>query len=476
MKKSRRLEISGAVLLASLLALGRNAPAAQVPIQPNSELTLEEAIRITLRLHPQILEARSDTDVAAAQIGEAVSAMLPQVYGSAQNLYNTANSVGTASFLANSVPGGFSRVIERAVNRPGNTFTHSSLSRVQANYFSGLNFSQFLYDFGRVRGFIDERKADFDAAEAKLKFADLNLIFEVSERYFALLAAHELVPVYQQAIDERTEELRQTEAFAKTDLKPKLDVYVIRADLERAKLYLIQAQNAEADAKVALDNAMGLSGEAPPYYQKEQWGYAEITEQLPDLLKTAFRLRPDLKVIHDEVRAAGAQIVQARSDFFPSLYAYGNYQEMGYGGQAGIGISNAPNYAVGFVVNWPIFNGFQTVSQVAEAKYRQRSFEHALDDLEQRVILQVQTTYLNWQASIDEIRRAKATRDASQVQYKLSRERYRNALGNIVDVEVAEQRFVADDAAYINALYAYAVAKAAVEEATGESLVHERIH
>src|SRR5579875_1245416 len=326
------------------------------------------------------------------------------------------------------------------------------------------------FDFGRVRGFIDQRKYEHDAAVAKLAFTELEIIFEVEKRYWWLLATHEIVRVYQEAVNARNEEMRLAEILARTDLRPKLDVYVFKSDLERARFHLVEALNAEADAKVALDNAMGLSGAAPPYRLRAVWSDRPITQKVEDAVKLAFKLRPDITMLEDLIQAADRQIVQARSDFFPTLYAYGNYMQVGYGGQPGPGMSSVPNYAVGLVANWPIFNGFETVSQVAEAKYRKEAFRHALEDTEQRIILETQTALLNWQASLDEIRAAKAARDASQLEYELAQVRYRRQLGNTVDVQVAEQRFVADSVRYINSLYAYEVARAAYEEATGESL------
>ena len=50
---------------------------------------------------------------------------------------------------------------------------------------------------------------------------------------------------------------------AKAGLKPDIDVYTAQSDLARAQLQLVDARNAAATAKVALDNAMGLGEHAP---------------------------------------------------------------------------------------------------------------------------------------------------------------------------------------------------------------------
>ena len=450
-----------------LIALPSAALAAQVPITPGSVLTLDRAIQIALTLHPRLLERVSQTGEAGGRLGEAKSALLPQVYGTADYLRSTANGVGNTSYFSafepvGLPPFGVPRQTGRNHDLAANDFSQSAST--ENNYGTGVSISQFLYDFGRVRGFIDQRRAERDAVQGRLKLTQLNLIYEVSQRYFGLLASGEIVKTYHQAVVQREQEWRQAALFAKSNLRPELDVYVTKADLARAQLHLVQAQDTQADAKVALDNAMGLSGKAPVYQLQGKLGYGSITDRLRALLEQAFRQRPDLLILKDDIRAAGAQIVQAQSDLYPTFSAQAGYIGMG------TGLPMVNNGYLGLVITWPIFNGYLTESQIDAARFKREAAAHALDDLVQRVIFEVQSAFLNWTASIKEIERAQETLLGSRTELALASERYRTGLGNIVDVQVAQRRFVADNTAYINALYGYSVAKAQVDRATARSL------
>ena len=457
-RNSRRALIGLAALLASALAPGR-VPADSAPIQPNEKLTQKRAVEISLKYHPRRLESESEVGAADSMVGEARSAMLPQVYSSGQYLRATENGIGNTSYFSLDY---YPRYSGTNHDQPANDQSQTFSS--ENNYALGVSVSQFLYDFGRVRGFIDQRKAERDAAEAQLQLTDLNLIFEVAQRYYDLAAAQQLVKVYQQAIVQRTAHLHQAQVMAKADLRPQIDVYFTQADLSRAEANLIQAQNGVDDAKVALDYAMGLAGQAPTYELAESLGYEPVTAKLDALLQVAFQLRPDLKALVDEARAAGAQIEQARSDYFPTARAAAGYVAMGTGTPA------ANNYFAGLVVTWPMFTGFLPESQVAEARYRRQAVGHAIDDLRQRVIQEVHTAFLNWQASIAVIKKAEQTLDASREELHLAEERYKAGLGNIVELDDAQRRFTGDSADYVNALLGYAVAKAAVDRATAQSL------
>jgi outer membrane protein len=321
-----------------------------------------------------------------------------------------------------------------------------------------------LFDFGRVRGLIHEQQYEAQAARARYELARLNLILEVCQRYFEVLATKAQIKVYEKAVEQRQEHLHEAQLMAQAELKPEIDVYTTQAQLSRSQLDLIRARNAGADAKVALDNAMGLSENALEYHMADQLTWDPINITLPQLLNDAFAMRPDLQMMAHQAEAAGARVKIYRSDYFPTLQGAGAYETMG----TGLPASN--NFDVGVVVSWPIFNGFQTEHQVAQAKYNQQAINHQIEDLRQQIVLEVTRSFLDWQASVAAIGKAQAVLDASQEELHLAEHRYKAGLGNVVELEDAQTRFTLDQSNYVDALYSYAVMKASVQHATARSL------
>ena len=427
--------------------------AADVPIEPGSELTLQQAVALALRYHPARLAAQSEAGAASERVGEANAALLPQIFGSAQYLRATDNSIGSTSYLG--VLG-----LPRAASTGRNVNSADTFD----NYLMGVSAFQYLFDFGRTRGLIDQRRAEADVAQARLEFVELDLVFRVTQRYYERLAAKQKVRVFEKAVTQREAHLHEAEVKAQAGLKPEIDTYTAKAELARAKLHLVDARNALDDAKVALDNAMGLGANAPDYHQADTLTYAEITEPLESYLTTAFRQRADLKMLEDEARAAGAQISEFKSDYLPSVGATAGYSARG---QA---LPADNNFDIGVVVTWPIFNGFLTDHEVAEAKLRQDAVRHAIEDLRQRVYLQVKSGFLDWQASLQRIHRAEQTVAASRGELDLAEKRYEAGLGNIIELTDAQRRFTEDEAGYVNALADFSIAKAALERDTGAGL------
>jgi len=228
--------------------------------------------------------------------------------------------------------------------------------------------------------------------------------------------------VYEKAVEQRKYHLHEAQVKATAGLRPELDVYVTQAEVERAQLHLLDAQNVYADAKIALNNALGLSDRAPDYHLADILTYSPVTATLQPLLRTALRQRPDLKVFDDQAKALGAQIVEYKSDYYPTVKAVGGYSAMS------TGLPAVNNYNVGVVISWPIFNSFLTTDQIAEAKAQQRAVQDAINDLQQRIILQVQTAFLDWKASLDRIERAEKALAASRAQLELAEKRYEAGL------------------------------------------------
>ena len=74
---------------------GVSAP--QLPLPAGSQLTLKQAISVTLKNHPQAAEAAAESNAAEEQVGEARSYLGPQLAGVSEYLRSTENGIGNTS-------------------------------------------------------------------------------------------------------------------------------------------------------------------------------------------------------------------------------------------------------------------------------------------------------------------------------------------------------------------------------------------
>ena len=429
------------------------ARADESALQPGAELSLDRAIALALQRHPARLAEQSRADAATERVGEARAGLLPQVSGVAQYLRATDNGIGSTAYLA--APG---------LPRFPTTGRHDNdLSATFDNYVAGVSAYQYLLDFGRAHGFVAQRSAEADAERARLKLVELDIVYQVSKAYFDLLAAKEIVKVYETAVAQRAEHLHGAEVKQRAGLKPEIDAYMAQSELARAKLNLVDAQNAAATAKAALDNAMGLGQDAPDYRQVTAPSPPRTLEPLDVYVGRAFGQRPDLEVLEDEARATGARITEYRSDYWPTIGATAGYSVRGQT------TTPANNLDAGVLISWPLFNGFLTDHEIGEARLQQDALRHDIEDLRQQIVLQVKSAYLDSQASRQRIERANRAQAASQAELDLETKRYEAGLGNILELIDAQRRFTEDGADLVRAQAMSSVAGAALSRATAEA-------
>jgi outer membrane protein TolC len=432
-----------------------------LPLPAGAPLTLKDAIAIALKYHPLAAQAAAESGAAEEQVAEARSYLGPQLYGVSEYLRTTENGIRNTSYY------NFSEVFPRltGTNHDLPSIDTSQSWGTSNNYANGLHLSQYLLDFGRRRGFVDQRRFEAAAASDEQQLVNLDLIFEVSQRYFDVLRTRQLAQVYEKEVEgERKSHLREAQLKVNAKLKPRYDLYVAKTQVDRGELDLVDARTAQANAILAFDNALGLGGMSPDYQLVDLLTYFSIIDDMNSLIRDALRLRPDMKEQENQGRAMGAQIAEYRSDYLPTANAVAGYSALG------TGLPAANNFNVGIEISWPIFNSFLTSHQVVETELRRKAIDARIEDLRQHIIPQVATAFQNWQASLVQIARAERARADSRVQLDLAEKRYAAGRGDILELENAERFYTIDGARYVNALYGFSVAQAAVDRATARSL------
>lgn len=240
MRRSQNYSSIIVATLLSLLAATASSAWSRETINPGEKLTLERAIELTLQNHPRGLEMESEAAAASARIGEAQSALMPQVFAAGEYLRSTDNPIGNTTYLN---PGFVPRITGTLHGGPPDAGQTASTTD---NFLAGVAGEQYLFDFGRVHGLIRERAAEARAAQSQVQLTDLDLIFEATQRYFALLAAGQKLKVYMKAVEQRTEQLHDAKVKAEASLTSQIDVLTAQAALARARTNLLEASDEQA--------------------------------------------------------------------------------------------------------------------------------------------------------------------------------------------------------------------------------------
>ena len=429
---------SVAFILMVLLATVSVVRAEEI-IRQGEMMNLERCIEISLMRHPNILAGRSTVDADLSRVGQSRANYYPQInlssgYSRISPLTGTGSTSSTGSTVS----------------------TDSSFDQ----YSSSVSLNQNIYDFGRTPMQVKISRFNLDSSRMDLENTQDVVVLNVKQAYFGVLQAKRNRDVAADTVKQFELHLAQARGFFEAGTNPKFDVTKAEVDLSNAKLNLIRAEHALKIAIVNLNNAMGLP-DAPEYELEDNLSFQKYDMTLETALSTALENRPDLLSVSARKEAASSSIDLAKSNYYPSITGNAAYN------WAGESFPLEHGWIVGATLSFPLFSGYLTKYQVAEARANLSAAEANEEVLRQSITRDVQQAYLTLKAAEEGIPAAELTVKQATENLDIANGRYTAGVGNPIEVTDAEVSMLNAKTAYIQTLYAYKVAQANLEKAMG---------
>jgi outer membrane protein len=430
----------GAVLLAGSSARAQAAPADAPPMATSAAaqvMSLPDAIAYARAHQPAIRAALSRVSQRLAEAKVPSGQWLPTIGVTAQLYGMTANNT-TATYLSTPFVD---------VPRIGGTLSQTPSSANLAPYAStlaGAGITQELFDFGRIgaqRAAMDEL-VDVEKHNAEAERLDVE--FGVDEAYFAVLAAKGIV----RASDEAYERSKVHRDLAKhgvdSGLRSPIELTRAEADLARFDVDRIRSRGGLAIAQTVLGAAIGAPDMAVD--TSEQGPQPADMPALADALQRAQAHDPamaaalaDLKAAEQKTRAVGAELR-------PDLLLTGTLTGRAGGAPATGGaatpsgdgwLPSVPNWDVGVVLSWPLFDGMIDARQDA-ARAAEQVRHDEVDITREMEVARVRKTFAQVQVSRSAIAALQNQVLAARANYEQADARFRAGIGNAVELADAE--------------------------------------
>ena len=187
-------------------------------------------------------------------------------------------------------------------------------------YSVGLGFTAYELDFfGRVRSLKEQALQQFIATQEARTSAQISLVAEVANAYLTELALSERLALAQQTQVSQQASYTLAQKIFELGNSSALDLRVAETQLEtaNANIAALKRQLAQADNALALLIGSPLPADLPPAQALQaQLLVTEIQAGLPSELLTR---RPDIRQAENLLKAANANIGEARAAFFPSI-------------------------------------------------------------------------------------------------------------------------------------------------------------
>jgi outer membrane protein TolC len=414
-------------------------------------LTLRQAVDRALGQNPQAAAAHADVQSAEAGTALAKTALWPRL-NFTEDLSRGNDPVyvfGTKLRQQRFAQNDFSLT---SLNRPAPVGNFTTRFSGQWMLFNGFEMQQ------QMRG----ARIGVQSAASMEKAADQGVVFSVVQAYQAVLYAQRQLDVAQHEQQTAEALVHDAETRVKAGLAIDSDLLSAQVNLAARQQEKIAAEGAVETAWAELEAAVGGAISPRPQLQPIDAKTFPNGAFEEDVTK-ALAARPDLKALRQQIAALDQSAKAARSDFFPQVSAYGNWEtdRQTFAGDGG------NNWVAGVQLNLDILPlGKRAHLEQARAVQAKAAAEER--GQEQQIRLAVSRAFTGHATSERMVVTAHAALDQSAEGLRILRNRYDAGLATMTDLLHAEDAQRLSQNNYWQAAYGNTVAYAALLYSTGQ--------
>lgn len=400
-------------------------------------LTLEQCIEMALERNRSLKQGEIQKAVQVINYEQARKDLLPNLNASANQSFNFGRSLGADN-------------VYQSTNSSNTSFGLSS----NINLFDGL----------RMKYNIDARRHEMETSVAEMEKLKHDIALSVSSGFLQVLLNKELLLLAQQQLEFTETKIDERRKMIENGKMAEGEMFELLAQQAKEKQQNIQS---EIRLKLALLDLAQII-EYPDFETLDvKVPHNLMNNELSMLdanavLKNAAQNHPDVVVAQRKIESAATNIKIAKSLYYPSL---------GFGAQIGSGyyrlsafpndpfskqVNNNLSTSLGFNLNIPIFNRFETQSRIKTAQLNANATTLQLETVKQQLQKTVQQAYQNALG-------AKASWDAAEQSVFASREALRFVdrkfeLGNasVYELFMAKNNLSFAESEIVQAKYEYA--------------------
>lgn len=402
-----------------------------VNVFSQEQLTLDKAVKIGLENNYSIKLARNDVNVAANNVTLGNAGFLPRLDASASKSSSINNTHQEYS--------------SGQVTDKSNATSSSTTAGVALNWtiFDGMNM---FTTFSRLRELNEQ-------GEINARAAVENNVASIMSGYYNIVSIQQAIRAIQDAIKISEERVRIAEEKYNLGSGSKLELLQANVDLNADRSNLLRQQLALAQAKVSLNQLMGLES-TREFIVRDT--IVISTKMDYDLLKErVVNENSSLKSAGKNISVASLNLSSLRSLWYPTLGVFLNYNFSRQESQAGIykiNQNNGLNYGLNLSFN--IFNGLNTSRQIENAKIFLMSSELQYNDLKNRLEASFEQEYTNYSNNLQQVKMEEENLDVARQNAEIALDRFKYGSYSSLELSIAQKSYLDAQSRLVAAQYA----------------------
>jgi outer membrane protein TolC len=436
-----RLAIFGAVTGALVVTASGQEP-----------ITLREAVEISLRSNPSIEAAEAGAMQAGAGIDQARSGYFPRVQF-AESLQRSNNPVFAFGSLLNQRQFAESNFDVNRLNNPD----------AINNFQSRLSVEQTLFNSRRTRHATRAARLRNDIARQQMRGSEADVILAVVRTYFGVALAAENLRVAEESSRTAQADLKRAQDMFEAGMTTEADVLSVRVHLAAVEEERIRAENGLLVARAALNDALGAPLDQAYDLTTPLTPPLSFDRPLEAYERQAGEARPELRQAAIRLDLAQADLDLAKAAYWPEIVAVGILES----DRQRIASRGGGNWLAGVSLRWNIWNGSETRSRVAAARYGKARADALERRADSGVKLQVRQAFFALQSAAKRLEVTDAAVTEAQESHRITQNRYQAGLTTATELIRSQTALIVAQGRRLAALYDQRIAFASLEHAAG---------
>jgi outer membrane protein len=417
--------------------------------QTSQKITLQEAIELALENNPALRQAENNMLLQDANVRSAQMDFLPNL---------------NAGF--------------NGQRRTGRQFVQETLEfdDFTTNTIGGsINTNIVVFDGLRNINSLRASQTARLSAEELLERQRENVIFNTAVAYLNVILGEELLSITKENLESSRQQLEQIQAQVEVGMRPLVDLYNQEAIVARNEFEIIQQENSMNINKLNLIRIMAIDP-----LQEYEFEIPDVREEslvqqefdLFELVEHAMANRKDLRSTEIQITSASHNVRIARGAYLPTISLNASLSS-GYSDQfrefrsdGGVVTRETVGFfdqfsdrnrsrQVGFNVQIPIFNRYNTTRQVQQSQIQYKNAVIELETKRLEVFQEVRQAYNDYLAASKQLETTERSLIAATKAFETEQERFRVGASTLIELTRAQAEFVSASSNRVQSVYRF---------------------
>jgi len=415
--------------------------AALTNTQAQQQITLNEAIEMALENSIEMQQARNNLERNDASVRGAYGQFLPNLNGSLSGSRQTGRQFDQA-------------------NVTFDDFTQNSIS-------GSINTNMPVFTGWQNISNLRESQVNREAGEETFQRLREDTIFQTAQSFLQVILNKELLEIAQDNLETVQKQLEQVDAQVEVGMRPIVDLFNQEAEVANNELSVIQRQRDVNTSKVSLMRLLQLDALNDYEFvvpEIETEGIIPQQFQLSELIDAAMDSRRDLRAAELNIEGSEHALRGARSGYWPTLSlsaglntSYGDRYRV-FGETVSFSdqfFDQRINRSIGVSLSIPIFDRFQTRTNVINRQIDLKNDRLALVDRKSLVYQEVRQAYEDYITLSQELSSSATALRAAEKAFETQQERYNVGSTTLIELTQANNAFFQASSQRVQTVYQF---------------------